>query len=67
MENCNYWWTMDDEQCCDLTSESCSCGGCESKCSANGKVIEMAKREEQKTTLAEMALREKKRRMQQAS
>lgn len=62
MGQCAYWWTIDEDQWCDLTDNACSCEGSEAQCALSGSAISAALLEQERMTLAETAQRARRRR-----
>jgi len=65
---CAYWCSIDKDEWCDLTNSKCACGGSSSKCPLGNAAVTAAILEAQQMTLAEAALRARRRRsMREAS
>lgn len=62
MGECIYWCSIDRDEWCDLTNSKCECGGSGRKCPLGNTAFTAAVLEEQQMTLAEAALRAKRRR-----
>ncbi|MGQ9454213.1 MAG: hypothetical protein ACUVRS_08785 [Armatimonadota bacterium] len=60
MRYCEYWWTTENEQWCDVTNSKCSCEGSISRCPLGGKSLSMALEEEERITLKQLAMRTKR-------
>lgn len=46
MTQCDYWFTTENKQLCDLSSEACKCFGKEKHCSQKAKSINSMKDED---------------------
>ena len=65
MEQCNYWWSDDSTQWCELIDTACNCGGQDKGCTLKGKAITSMVKEEEAFTLEQATAKERKRRMKQ--
>lgn len=62
---CGFWWNVDSDEWCDLAESACDCAGSQGKCPLDASVIAAARAEDQEMTLADAALRARRRRSAQ--
>lgn len=65
MGQCDYWWISGTTEWCDLTGQSCACGGSDATCRLKRKAIVQAMEEEERISLNEAWIRARKRRSAQ--
>jgi len=62
MAHCEYWISAGSEQFCDLSADSCWCGGNDNRCALKDKSVSAALKDEERITLDDAALRARRRR-----